>query len=111
MKTFTPHPKPWTLVSPALRQSAKGRPCTVRWSQNCDASGETTVLAHIRGTWCGIAQKPHDIWACFACFHCHSSLDLRGEGRIPPSEVMRAVFETQAVWLSEGFITVKGQTR
>ena len=100
-------PRPFTLVSPALRKSAKGRPCTVRWT-DCDGGGETTVLAHIRGPWCGIGQKPSDTFACFACAACHDCLDMRRNDRIPPGEVLRAVFETHAIWMAEGLLTVKG---
>jgi hypothetical protein len=61
-------PKPAKpLVSPALRNAARGRPCTLRWANDCDGGTETTVLAHIRGTWSGIGQKPPDwfgIWCC-----------------------------------------------
>jgi hypothetical protein len=108
MKDFNPCPKPFTLVSPVLRQSAKGRPCTIRWT-NCDGGGETTVLAHLRpGSGAGIGQKPSDTFAVFACFGCHNDIDGRGYDRPPEGVVLRALRETQNAWLAEGLLTVKG---
>jgi hypothetical protein len=102
-------PKPRTLVSPMLRQSARGRACTVRWSVACDGGGETTVLAHIRrGSGAGVAQKPDDTFAVFACHACHDALDGRRGAEVPEADLLRALRETQAVWIAEGLITVKG---
>jgi hypothetical protein len=109
MKNFFPVPKPRTLVSPTLRQSARGRACSVRWSLSCDGSGETTVLAHLR-KWsgAGIAQKPDDTFAVFACAACHDCIDGRRHCDVPEAELLRALRETQSVWLAEGLLTVKG---
>lgn len=103
-------PKPQKpLISPKLRESAKGRACTVRWS-DCDGGGETTVLAHLR-KWsgAGIGQKGDDTFAVFACMPCHDAIDGRGNGSyVPENVLLRALRETQAVWLAEGLLTVKG---
>jgi hypothetical protein len=109
MKDFAPCPKPRTLVSPALRQSARGRPCAVRWSVACDGSGETTVLAHLR-KWsgAGVAQKGDDTFAVFACAACHDCIDGRRGGDVPEAELLRALRETQSAWLTDGLLTVKG---
>lgn len=99
-------PKP--LVSPALRNSARGRPCTLRLP-GCDGGGETTVLAHVRmfGN-AGVGQKPSDIFAVFACAHCHDGLDGRNRWRPEPVDILRALIETQTAWLTEGFLVAKG---
>lgn len=97
------HPKPTrTLVSPKLRQSAMGRPCSLRWASGCN--DQDVVLAHVRGIWSGVAQKPHDIFACYACGPCNKAME--GANRPPPREVLRAVFETWDHWLASGLIKV-----
>lgn len=102
-------PKPGApLVSPLLRRSARGRPCALRWSPWCQ-DDYTVVLAHIRGPWAGVAQKPADTFAVFACQACHDCLDGRGGERPPAEEVLRALIETQTIWLSEGLLTVGGR--
>ncbi len=102
-------PKPHRpLVSPALRNAARGRPCTLRWANDCDGGTETTVLAHIRGTWSGIGQKPADWFGIWCCFACHDHLDRRREGAVPDSEVIRALHETWSALFDEGLLTVKG---
>lgn len=101
-------PKPQTLVSPALRKSARGRDCTLRLP-GCDGGGETTVLAHIRmfGN-AGVGQKPADLFAVFACHHCHDSLDGRNRWRPDAGDILRALMETQSAWMAEGLISAKG---
>lgn len=106
-----PAPKPSApLVSPKLRNSAKGRPCSLRWALGC-ADDETVVLAHVRGPWAGVAQKPSDIFGVFACRACHDALDGRGGQRPPSNHILRALVETQSQWLSEGLLSVGGIKR
>lgn len=100
------YPKPITLVSPALRKSAQGQTCALRWSRQCD--DETVVLAHVRGIWCGIGQKPSDLFTIYACRCCHDELDGRSGERPPSAEVLRAMIETQSRMLWAGLIAVKG---
>jgi hypothetical protein len=101
-------PKPSRpVVSKPIRDSAKGMPCAVRWSPECDGS-ESTILAHIRGVWSGQSQKPNDTMAVYACFHCHDALDGRRGGPVPPEEILRALAETQQAMLDAGLLTVRG---
>jgi hypothetical protein len=82
----------------------------VRWD-DCDGGGETTVLAHLR-EWggAGIAQKPDDTFAVYACFSCHTAIDRRGGNLGVPSNVLlRALRETQNTMLAEGLLTVGGR--
>lgn len=65
------------FVSPAWRNSAKGKPCTLRLDC-CNRDPATTVLAHLRCFgWAGMAQKPHDFLAVYACSACHDAIDRR----------------------------------
>lgn len=101
------HPKPLApVVSPALRKSAWGQTCACRWSVWCDDT--TVVLAHVRGIWAGIGQKPNDFHAVYACARCHDELDGRSGERPPASDVLRAMIETQSRMLASGLIAVKG---
>lgn len=93
-------------ASAKLRQSARGRLCTVRWA-DCDGGGETTVLAHLR-RWngAGVGQKGEDTFAVFACHACHDAMDGRRGSRPPESVLLRALRETQAIWIAEGLIRI-----
>lgn len=96
-------------MSPALRQSARGRDCTLRLPGVCNGLPETTVLAHaLTG---GMGGKCSDTVAFFACSACHSVYD-RHDSRwrdYGPDELraqaLRAVGETHATWLAEGLLT------
>ena len=52
------------------------------------------ILAHLRFFgWAGIAQKPHDFLAVFACQHCHDIVDRRAGG-VGTSRTSSAPLET-----------------
>lgn len=102
-------PKPQRpLVSPKLRQSARGRDCTVRW-HGCDGGGETTVLAHVPGAGSGVGQKGDDCFAVYACHACHDHLDGRRQPRVPAEDILRALNETWRIMLAEKLIVVGGR--
>lgn len=87
--------KSTNLVSTALRHAARGERCTLRlWC--CNHDPETTVLAHIRMFgWAGMAQKPPDFLAVFACSACHDALDRRHNGEAWGfDDLLRALGET-----------------
>ncbi len=85
-------PKQRNAVVPALRQSARGERCTLRLAC-CNNDPETTVLAHIRKFgWAGVAEKPPDYLAVFACSACHDAFDRGGEWGW--EDVLRALGET-----------------
>jgi len=82
-------------TSHPLRQAARGERCTLRlWC--CNHDPETTVLAHIRMFgWAGMAQKPPDFLAVFACSACHDALDRRHNGEAWGfDDLLRALGET-----------------
>ena len=96
-----PRQKRRQFVSPALRASAKGQPCSLRLSC-CNHDPETTVLAHLRYFgWAGIAQKPHDWLAVFACSACHAEIDRR-DGCFEFEDLLRALGETLTAHFEAG---------
>lgn len=96
------------LVSPKLRNSARGEACTLRLAC-CNGDAETTVLAHLRYFgWAGIAQKPHDFLGVFACSACHDAIDGRaGGGLYGYEDLFRALGETLAVQFRKGRLVAK----
>jgi hypothetical protein len=96
------------VVSKKLRDSAKGRQCTLRLSV-CNFNTETTVLAHLPiGLSKGMGIKGNDNHACFACSSCHDLLDGRTKGFVSEKDMLRALYETQTIWIEEGLITIEG---
>lgn len=100
------------LVSPVLRNAARGERCTLRL-HGCNGDWSTTVLAHLRFFgWAGVAQKPSDTLAVFACSACHDAID--GRGRVGGAQwefedLLRALGETIERQRELGNIIVRGQ--
>lgn len=99
--------------SDAIRQSAKGRDCTLRIPFACNHDAATVVLAHLPGSR-GMGLKASDIHGAYACHACHDVIDGR---RNPPKGVtgamvldamLRGLAETQEQMVAEGLITVAG---
>ena len=77
-----------------MRQAARGERCTLRLGC-CNHNPETTVLAHIRMFgWAGMAEKPKDYLAVFACSACHDALDRRRSEEWGFDDILRALGET-----------------
>ena len=77
-----------------LRKAAQGQGCTLRLPC-CNHDPETTVLAHIRMFgWAGMAQKPPDYLAVFACSACHDAIDRRSSEEWGFDDILRALGET-----------------
>ena len=94
--------------SKKLRDSARGRDCTIRIPGYCNHDPSTTVLAHGNG---GGGMKTDDTWAAFSCDVCHSIVDFR----YPIREFTRTeiiymhtdgIKETQHIWYEEGVLKV-----
>lgn len=98
MLTKTP-----TIKSKKIRQSAKDETCTIRYP-GCTGGGEDTVFCHINSRWKGMGNKSPDLFGVYGCYHCHRKLD---EGRIPASEQLKALQETQMRLYQKGLIEVK----
>ncbi|MGJ8525199.1 putative nuclease YbcO [Halomonadaceae bacterium LMG 33818] len=96
------------IVSKALRNSARGRNCTLRLP-GCNHNPETTVLAHLPTGMGGMGMKSPDMIGVFACSECHDRLDSRVRGaEIDWRDITRALAETQQQWIEEGLMTIKG---
>lgn len=93
--------------SKKLRDSARGQECTLRIPGVCNFNPETTVLAHLACGQKGMGLKSPDNMAVFAC-SCHDLLDGRRQGELDQRDVLRALGETQAIWISQGLMTIKG---
>ena len=94
--------------SKKLRDSARGQECTLRMFGVCNFNPEITVLAHIACGQKGMGLKSPDNMAVFACSACHDLLDGRRPGQLDLRDVIRALGETQAIWISQGLMTIKG---
>ncbi len=96
------------VVSKKLRDSAKGRQCTLRL-QGCNFNTETTVLAHLPiGLSKGMGIKCNDNHACFACSSCHTIIDKQVKGYFTEKDLLRALYETQSIWIQEGLMIIDG---
>lgn len=91
------------IVSKKIRQSAKGQNCTIRYPV-CTNQTETTVFAHLNSKWKGMGNKSPDLFGVYACEFCHRKLD---QGRVPASEQLRALQETQMLLYQQKLIEVK----
>lgn len=95
------------FVSPSLRASAKGQPCTLRLGC-CNGDWDTTVLAHLRYFgWAGVAQKPHDWLAVLACSSCHDAIDRRDWSQHGYEDLLRALGETLTAHFEAGRMVMK----
>lgn len=96
MTRTAPGPKRPKTVSKAMRREARGKDCNLQLPGICNHNPETTVLAHLRFFgWAGMAEKPADYLAVFACSNCHDVLDGKNrEGRIDGWDVVRALGDT-----------------
>lgn len=79
------------------------------------ADPSTVVMSHNRAYGKGTSTKTSDLTVSFACMTCHSMIegtDPAGDAAIEAyphvfwDRVMRSVFETQAILVAHGFITV-----
>jgi hypothetical protein len=96
-----------SIVSQKLRDSAKGKDCTLRLEGICNFDPATTVLCHVPCNMRGTSLKGPDVVACFGCSACHAVLD-REPWKVDAWDVVRAVAETWMYWLREGLIKVAG---
>ena len=106
--------------SPALMAAIQGMPCSLRLASfggmSC-ASQKTVVGCHVGSVGKGMSTKVSDLMVAAGCATCHDLLDRRNrEGmnladRYPaawPSQILRAVAETQARLVEMGIIVVLG---
>lgn len=91
------------FVSKKWRESARGQNCTLRLDC-CNGDETTVVLCHIRKFgWGGMASKPHDFLAVYACSACHDVMDSRdASSPIGNDDILRALGETLSIHYAEG---------
>lgn len=100
------------IRSKALRNAARGEPCTLNVAGVCNYDPATVVLAHMPSESHGMAQKSTDINACFCCSSCHDWLDNRGHQCVEKAHrefyMQRALIRTLTRLFELGVITIKG---
>lgn len=96
------------VISPKLRESARGQDCTLRIPGICNFNPETTVLAHLPCGMKGVGMKSPDMMAVFACSCCHAFIDGHRFGELTAKHILISLAETQVYWIEKGLITVKG---
>lgn len=98
------------VCSNRLRQSAKGKCCTLEIFPVCNHDPDTTVLAHLHDEYSGMGTKASDLAAVYACSSCHDLIDGR-TGKIENIDdgvLLRALIKTHDIMLHEGLIQVTG---
>ena len=95
------------IVSKKLRDSANGQTCTLRLD-GCGHDDGTVVLAHLPCGQKGVGMKSPDQMAVFACHSCHQVIDGSGRWSVPAADYLRALAETQLIWIRMGLLTIKG---
>jgi hypothetical protein len=108
---MTALPKLPPVVSAAIRELPKRHdlPCTLNLF-GCREMPEYTILAHLRGKWgLGLAQKPHDFFAIYACDRCHDCLDHRSRHAPEPEawEILHALYRSQELMVLHGALQAK----
>ena len=77
MRQDGPNFKQPNLVFAPARKNAKGQHCTLNLPC-CNHDNDTVSLCHLRMFGAaGMAEKPDDWFAVFACSACHDALDRR----------------------------------
>lgn len=95
------------VIIKKLRESARGRDCTLRLAGICNFDSETVVLAHLPCGMKGTGMKSPDNIAAFACSNCHDAIDGRSRNDVDGLDLIRALAETQAYWIEHGLMVVK----
>lgn len=97
------------MISPKLRQSARGKQCAFQIPGICESDPETTVLCHLPSEIKGMGNKSDDWHGAFGCCACHEAIDqhrLSKEDELFYS--LRALQRTQHYWIAAGLIVVSG---
>lgn len=90
-----------------LRNSARGRDCTMQVVSVCNDDPETTVLAHVNTDGGCMGGKSDDISAAFCCSACHEWLDRNfGSEEDRLFYTRRAMVRTWQAWIEEGIVSL-----
>jgi len=93
------------IRSKAIRNAAKGEPCTV-----CGRNDGTTVFCHLNESFAGkcMGQKADDIAGFFGCHDCHAAYDGRRGDRFLYDDILpEAMYRTWRRLWEMGVITIK----
>jgi hypothetical protein len=97
------------LQSKRLRESARGRFCTLGFPGICNNDRETTVLCHLPSDVQGVSVKSDDFHAVFGCSKCHDHMDRHLPHPNMAGYQLRALQRTQKWWVDNGLIKVVGE--
>jgi hypothetical protein len=100
-----------TIVSKAIRESAKRQDCTLRIEGVCNYDNSTTVWAHLPDESKGMATKSDDISGCYACCDCHIWIDQKmskDERNDTEWYMRRAMIRSWRVLIDQNIIKIKG---
>jgi len=102
------------IRSQAIKDAARGAPCSARFNGICNFNPETTVWCHMNGARYGkgTGSKAHDVCGFDGCSSCHEYFD-RGHATHPvlsPEEfhlaVLGAVLESYVRRIRLGIVVV-----
>ncbi|HEJ3062520.1 DUF1364 family protein [Pseudomonas aeruginosa] len=101
-----------TIVSKAVRDSARGEECTLQIAGVCNHNWDTTVFAHLPDESKGMGTKADDLSGCYACHACHDALDARRKNPLQAEErewyMRRAMVRTWRRLHDKGLLKIKG---
>ena len=72
-------PKNKPIESKAIRRSAKGQDCQLRFPGICNSRPETVVFCHLPGS--AMSLKNDDLAGAYGCSACHDVLDGRADSQ------------------------------
>lgn len=91
------------IKSKKIRASAKGEDCLLRMP-GCRNDTSTVSLCHLNSRFKGWANKTPDIFAVYACYHCHTKLD---SSQVSKEDQIRALMDTQIKLYQKGLLEIK----
>jgi Protein of unknown function (DUF1364) len=94
------------VVSQVLRDSARGRDCTMELPGICNHDPEKVVLAHLPSPVKGMRTKSDDWHAVFCCSSCHDYMDQHPSPAMVTFQ-MRALQRTQKFWFDNSYLSLK----
>lgn len=91
-----------------IRESAKGKDCTLQIFPYCNMNPETVVHCHINCEDKGIGIKSPDFWGARGCSTCHDIIDGRMKTELNHLDILqcifRGIYRTQKQLFEEGLL-------
>lgn len=102
--------KPVPVISKKIRRFARGRPCALRIPGVCSDNGANTCACHVNSNRKGTGNKSPDLFTVIGCPSCHRWMDSEWAGKVSKdqrdAEILRAMIETQTLYLQAGLVEV-----